>query len=272
MSDFTFSENGNIIKPYKKKSGENVNREKIYLSTIAPDAVPVAREFGFGVEIAEFCTAWNMDKRFSVVDAALQTMLDGIDRSTLHGPFNELFPCAIDMKARSLASYRYRQATDLAIRYGSSRVILHGGYNPWIYYPDWYVKQSIVFWKDFLKKDPGVKIVLENVLEEKPGMLLDIVQGVDDPRLRLCLDVGHVNAYSKVSVLDWLEAWAPWLDHFHIHNNDGSRDEHNALNMGSIPMKALLLQAKELCPDATVTLELMQCRDSVQWLAENELI
>ena len=245
-----------------------MSKEKIYISTIAPDAVPLAREYGFGIEIAEFCTAWNMDKRFSVVDGALQAMLNGIPRTTLHGPFNELFPCAIDLKARSLAAYRYRQAIDLAKRYGSSKVILHGGFNPWSYYPEWYVGQSIVFWKEFLRKDPGVEIVLENVLETEPQWLLDIVRGVDDPRLKLCLDVGHVNAYSKIPVMDWLETCAPYISHFHIHNNDGSRDEHADLKQGGIPMKAVLNRIELLCPDATITLELLKARPSIQWLLE----
>lgn len=103
-------------------------------------------------------------------------------------------------------------------------------------------------------------------------MLLDIVKGVNDPRLRLCLDIGHVNAYSCVPVMDWLEAWAPYISHFHIHNNDGSRDMHNALNDGTIPMKQLINRAQILCPEATYTLELMKDKPSVEWLAENNWI
>lgn len=246
-----------------------MKRENLYLSTIAPDALPMARKYGLGIEIAEFCTAWNMDERFSVVDETLKMMLNGISNTTLHGPFNELFPCAIDKKARKLAAYRYRQAIDLAKRYGSKKVILHGGYNGWLYYPVWYTEQSIEFWKDFLrKKDPGVPIVLENVLEREPAWILDIIKGVDDPRLRMCLDIGHVSAYSNVSVMDWLETCAPYISHFHVHNNDGTLDQHNALNNGRIPMKEFLLRAEELCPDATYTLELMKAEDSVRWLLE----
>jgi sugar phosphate isomerase/epimerase len=129
-----------------------------------------------------------------------------------------------------------------------------------------------VFWKAFLEEDPGVQIVLENVLEDDPQWLLDIVKGVDDPRLRLCLDVGHVNAYSVLPVMDWLEMWAPYISHFHIHNNDGSRDQHYPLTEGTIPMLQLLTRAQELCPEATYTLELMQDRSSVAWLAENDWI
>ena len=249
-----------------------MRRDKIYISTISTDAVRVAQAYGLGLEIAEYCTAWNMDEKFAGVDGVVKKKLEGISESLLHAPYNELFPCAIDKKARELAAYRYRQAIDLAKRYGAKKVIIHGGYNPRIYFPVWYVEQSIAFWKAFLEEDPGVQIVLENVLEEDPQWLLNIVKGVNDPRLRLCLDIGHVNAYSKVPVMDWLEAWAPCISHFHIHNNDGSRDQHNALDDGTIPVKEFLLRAEELCPDSTFTLELMKDAPSAMWLKENELL
>lgn len=249
-----------------------MRREKIYISTISTDAVRVAKEYGLGLEIAEYCTAWNMDEKFADVDGVVKKKLDGIWGCTLHAPYNELFPCAIDKKARELAAYRYRQAIDLAKRYGAKKVVIHGGYNPRIYFPVWYVEQSILFWKVFLKEDPGLEIVLENVLEETPDMLRDIVKAVDDKRLRLCLDIGHVNAYSALPVMDWLETWAPYISHFHIHNNDGSRDQHNALTDGTIPMEQLLSRAQELCPEATYTLELMKDKPSVEWMAENDWI
>lgn len=248
-----------------------MKKENIYLSTIDAAAASLAGAYGLGLEIAEYCTAWNMDREFSAVDPLVRESLKGIARSTLHGPYNELFPCAIDPKARELAAFRYRQAIDLAKNYGSSKVVLHGGYNPWIYYPVWYVEQSVLFWKEFLKEDPGVEIVLENVLETHPQWLLDIVKSVDDPRLKLCLDVGHVNAYSEIPVMEWLESWSPYISHFHVHNNDGTRDQHSPLREGSIPMKELLASIDELCPDATVTLELMEGKSSVQWLEEEEI-
>ena len=194
--------------------------------------------------------------------------LDGIQHRLLHAPFNELFPCAIDPKARELAAYRFRQAIELAKRYGAEKVVIHGGYNGLTYYPVWYVEQSVAFWKEFLKEDPGVQIVLENVLEREPAWILDIIKGVDDPRLRMCLDIGHVSAYSNISVMDWLEACATYISHFHIHNNDGTMDQHSALFDGRIPMKEFLSRAEQLCPDATFTLELMEAELSVCWILE----
>ncbi len=245
-----------------------MRKEQFYISTTASDADTVARRYGLGIEIAEYCTAWNMDDQFSETDASVRRKIEGISNRLLHAPFNELFPCAIDPKARELAANRYRQAIELAKQYEATKVIIHGGYNPWIYYPVWYTQQSILFWKDFLKDDPGVQIVLENVLEPEAAMLLDIIKGVDNSRLRMCLDVGHVNAYSKISVMEWLETCAPYTGHFHIHNNDGSWDSHSALNSGGIPMGELLSRAETLCPDATFTLELMEAEPSVCWLLE----
>lgn len=246
-----------------------MNRDKLYISTIDEEAQVLARSYGLGLEIAEYCTAYNMDEQFAGTDARVRQKLEGIDRRIFHAPFNELFPCAIDPKARDLARYRYRQAIALAQEYGAKKVVIHGGYHPWIYFPIWYTEQSIPFWQNFLKELPGdVTIVLENVLEDKPQMLLDIVKGAADPRLQICLDVGHVNVYSKVPAMDWLEVCAPCIGHFHIHNNDGSGDSHSALDQGSIPMKRLLARAEVLCPDATYTLELTDARSSVRALLE----
>lgn len=242
---------------------------RCYLSTIDPQAHILAKEHGLGLEIAEYCTAWNMDEKFPETDKAVREKLNGISGRILHGPFNELFPCAIDPLARELAKKRYRQAITLAQSYGMEKVVLHGGYNPRLYYPVWYTEQSILFWNDFLNEVPEtMAIVLENVLEEEPGMILEIVRQVNDPRLKMCLDIGHVNAYSQISVEEWLKICSPFITHFHIHNNSGSWDTHSSLTEGSIPIAKVLHLAQKLCPEATMTLELIDAEASVKWLEE----
>lgn len=243
-------------------------RYRLYLSTIDPAAGNVARQYGLGVEIAEFCTAWNMDRELPAVEKTLEETLTGISRRVLHGPFNELFPCAIDPKARQLAAFRFSQAAALAQAYGAGKLVLHGGFNPQMYYPQWYVEQSVLFWKDFLKTLPeGLTVCVENVLEPAPDMLLDIIRGVGNPRLRLCLDVGHVNAYSKIPAKTWIEESGEYLSHLHIHNNDGSWDTHSALYEGTLPIRELLEIAMGQ-EGVTATLELPDCLPSVKWLLE----
>ena len=100
-------------------------RDRLYVSTIDREAGKVARQYGLGIEIAEFCTAWNMDRELSAVEKTLEETLTGVSRRVLHGPFNELFPCAIDPKARQLAAFRFSQAAALAQAYGAGKLVLH---------------------------------------------------------------------------------------------------------------------------------------------------
>lgn len=243
--------------------------DNLYLSTIDENAHLLAKQYGLGLEIAEFCTPWFLDTEFDRIDPVIREKMRCSDRFVLHAPFSELFPCAIDPRVREVAAERYRQVTRVAQGYGIRRIVVHGGYHPRIYYPIWYTEQSVLFWKEFVKEIPeGTVFCLENVFEEEPAMLAEIIRQVNDPRIRMCLDVGHVNAYSDIPVTKWLESCADITVHFHIHNNDASRDSHSQLFAGTIDMKALLAAIREKCPDATMTLELMEGEPSVRWLLE----
>lgn len=251
---------------------KGMNKERFYISTIANDADEAAKRYGLGLEIAEYCTAYNMDEKYEETSKQVDKKIIGVENRVLHAPYNELFPCAIDPKARELAKSRYRQAIALAKGYGCKKVVIHGGYNPMIYYPIWYVEQSIIFYKELLAAEESVEISLENVLEEEPEMLRDIILGVKNDRLGVCLDVGHVNVYSKVSPQAWVGELAENITHFHLHNNDSSMDAHRALYDGNIDMKKVLIAASELCPKATFSLEVLEAKPSIEWLIENEII
>lgn len=250
-----------------------MKREQLFLSTIDSKAGAAARELGVGIEIADYCTAMNMDMLLSETKPKVDAQVRNVSNRVFHGPFNELFPCAIDPLARDLAAKRYLQAVQMSVVYGAKRLVFHGGYLPHVYYPCWYTEQSILFWKDFLKKIPeNVTLCIENVMESDPQWMADIAAGVDDPRLRLCLDVGHAHICSEIPVEQWLDTLSPWLGHFHIHNNDGNSDTHSPLNQGTISMKEFLTRAEALCPDASYTLEVTDGRQGAQWLLQQGIL
>ena len=242
------------------------------LCTLDPAAPGLAEKYGLGLELDEFCTAMNIDDAgmFAKLDAEVRSF--GALPRVFHAPFNELFPCAIDPKIRAAARERLEQAYGLARSYGLNRMVCHGNYVPNVYFPVWYVEQSIGFWKDFLRDKPAdFRLYLENVLEPEPELLRDIVAGVDDPRCRLCLDVGHANvtAVSSVPAERWLTVCAPLLGHLHLHNNDRSWDWHRPLGDGGIDMDTFLTQLADEAPDASITLEHGQDSEkSILWLAE----
>ena len=248
-------------------------KTKYYISTIDENADALAKEYGLGLEIAEFCTAWNLDEKREEIEPIIKGHLESSDRFVLHGPFNELFPCAIDKKIRAVAYERYKQTVEEAKNCGIKKIVIHGGYNPRIYYQQWYTPESIPFWQEFLSEIPDDMVLcLENVFEEEIWMLADIVRAVNDKRIRMCLDIGHVNAYSQVPVENWIEECADIIEHFHIHNNDGTWDYHCQLFDGSMDMEKVLKLIDEKCPNASITLELVESAPSVQWLKEKKMI
>jgi sugar phosphate isomerase/epimerase len=244
--------------------------DRLYISTIASDGCVLAETYGLGLEIAEFCTASNMDMDFAYFDVIVRNKMQSADKLIFHAPFNELYPAAIDPLAVDLARRRYRQALDLAQRYNITRMVVHSGYIPVIYHEIWMMERSIAFWKAYLAACPtGMDILLENVMEDSPELLIDIVRGVDDPRFRLCLDIGHAHmSTSRMSILDWIDRDAPYLSHVHIHNNNGSADLHAPLGEGTAPIAQILSKIIRLCPQASFTIENLTAGPSIIWLAE----
>ena len=247
-----------------------MKKERLFLSTIADDAVQTAREFGLGVELAQFCLAENMDKTPPDVQASLDAALQ-VPRRVLHAPFAELCPAAIDPLARAVTRRRFLQAAALAKRYGAEKMVVHSGFIPLVYYPEWFAPQSAAFWREFLNDVDGLTLCVENVMETSPDVLRQIAEQVNDPRLRICFDVGHAFCQSG-DLAPWLDALAPYISHVHLHNNHGSFDEHLGLPDGTLDMAAVIRQLEALAPQATYTLEVRPARASVEWLLEEGLL
>ena len=229
-----------------------------------------AREFGLGVELAQFCLAENMDKTPPDVQASLDAALE-VPRRVLHAPFAELCPAAIDPLVREVAKRRFLQAAALAKRYGAEKMVVHSGFIPLVYYPEWFAPQSAAFWREFLNDVDGLTLCVENVMETSPDALRQIAEQVNDPRLRICFDVGHAFCQSG-DLAPWLDALAPYSSHVHLHNNHGTFDEHLGLPDGTLDMATVIRQLEALAPQATYTLEVRSARASVEWLLKEGLL
>ena len=158
-------------------------------------------------------------------ECPLDRCLAAADRFVLHGPFNELTPAAIDPMVLRVTETRYRQAIGKAQELQTPKLVLHAGFLPLVYDSEWFVERSVIFWRRLIREVPeGLTVCLENVLEPEAALLTQIVRGVDDLRLRICLDLGHANTFaSKEPPEAWLRACAPFLSHVHLHNNEGGR-------------------------------------------------
>ena len=241
---------------------------------------PLAKKNGLGIEIAEFCISDNMENSFDAVLPHVEFNASCASDRTLHAPYNELFPMAIEPRVVEVAYERYEQTLKLCERFGASKMIVHANYVEDIYFPNWFINRHVDFWKRFLAEHPSdIVICVENVMENDPELILGILRKVGDPRLRMCLDVGHANLTDK-SPEEWLRTCAPYISHYHIHNNDGAPkqgrrswgDRHASLGKGIIDMRALLELAEELTPNATAAIESYDPEGSVQWLKDNGFV
>lgn len=245
--------------------------KRLYIATVCGQHKEILDKYGIGVELDQFCTAVNMegDAR-EAADKEIEELISVSADRTLHAPFNELFPAAIDPRARQLAMDRFNEAAEIAIKHGVRKMIVHSGYVPFVYFKEWHVDRSVEFWNEFMADKPDdFVITIENVLDEEPYTMVKMMEKITNPNIRLCLDAGHALCVSELPVMEWLEAMAPHLGHIHIHNNDGTHDFHKPLMDGLLDMEEFLDKAIELCrEDTTFTIESLDGLDSMEWLIE----
>ena len=244
-------------------------RRRLYISTIAEDAAEQAALEGLGLEIADFCTASNMDETWEPYGRLGAEKMELPLPKTFHFPFAELCPCAIDPLVRRVTVQRHQQALKLAQSRGIVRCVVHAGYIPVVYYPEWFVEQSILYWRAFLDRQQGdFLLCLENVLEPEPALMRDIIDGVGDARLRICLDVGHSAYSSSTPVSEWVDTLGGRIAQVHLHNNDGKKDWHWPLGRGKLDIAVLIDRLLSASPDVRFTLECLESAESIQWLKD----
>ncbi len=246
-------------------------KNKLYITTIADNASTVAEKYGLGLEIAEFCTALNMDTCFAETDKSVREKMRHADRFVFHAPFNELCPAAIDPLVVDITRRRYRQAVETSLQYGIHKIVIHSGFTPLIYYKEWFTEKSVLFWQDFLKEMPeDIAFCYENVMEDSPDMPFEIVSRIHDKRLGLCLDVGHATTVvSNTEAGEWIKKYGSLLNHFHFHSNNGGNDMHLPLGDGIVDFDRILKLALAYAPEATMTIESIDAESSCRWLSQH---
>ena len=240
---------------------------RFFVSEMDERAEALAREHALGLELIGFCDARRLqDAEFIHAQAA---RLEGLADRAVHAPYFELAPCAIDPLIRAVALHRMRQAAQVCGRLGVKRMIVHSGYAPQVYFPEWFVPRSVEFWREFLGGLSGdFELMVENVLDVGPEPLCAVIDGVKDPRLGICLDVGHANVYSDVPVEAWIEALGARIGHVHLHNNSGARDEHASLEAGSMDMRRILTKLDVCAPEAAISIESMDAATCLRALSD----
>ena len=159
-------------------------------------------------------------------------------RTTVHAPFNELFLGAPDRLIRQAAIERMDYAFNVAELFSPKAIVVHLNFEErrFRYLYDEWMGNIIPHLKRYADRcgEMGAVLSLENVYEEVPDVVGDIFSRLKGYPAQLCLDVGHVSAFSDTSLTAWLEAAGPCIGHFHLHDNDGAGDQHRPIGSGII--------------------------------------
>ncbi|WP_031513274.1 sugar phosphate isomerase/epimerase family protein [Streptomyces sp. NRRL F-5123] len=171
----------------------------------------------------------------------------------LHGPFIDIALHSADREIREASRRRVRASLAWAQEIGVTYLILHGNHLPMINetgYDEAWLRGHLEF---FSSLDFGaVTVVLENMWDPTPDLLLRLVAEAGSDRLRLCLDVAHWNVYGTVSLEEWLRRAGAFTPYIQYGDNQGDRDADMALGAGSVDWAEVDRTVRRWAPSADV--------------------
>ena len=179
----------------------------------------------------------------SEIASDINRTLDYNPSISIHAPFMDLAPGAIDSFVRQGTQRRFKQAIDVAEGVSARAIVFHSGYGKWKYdhkVEPW-LENSLKFWPDIIKKasEAGVMVAIENIFEEEPGTLKMLMDGLNTKEAGICFDVGHFNLFTKFSLKDWIDALGQYIVELHLHDNLGNVDSHMPPGDGNIDFDSL---------------------------------
>jgi sugar phosphate isomerase/epimerase len=160
---------------------------------------------------------------------------------TLHGPFLNLVPGAMDRKILGATRQRMNRFAELAPLLGPVGIVVHPEYDPrrHVFYRDYWLETTVATFEPLARvcNREGIVLSLENTYEQTPDILLELLPRL--PGVGFCLDPGHVASFSGTPMKKWLAALGDKVTHLHLHDNDGSSDQHLPLGQGTIDFKSV---------------------------------
>lgn len=142
----------------------------------------------------------------------------------------------------------------------ASAVIYHSMYMPGLTfwkYKDWQECQ-VDLWSNVTQKakEKGITVVIENIVDENPKNIFDIIHNVNTDNLKTCLDFGHLNLISSnISSVEWIESLEKHLYSVHVHNNNGRYDSHNSIENGTIDYEVIFEKLLEVNISPKIAIE-----------------
>ncbi|HET6420746.1 MAG TPA: sugar phosphate isomerase/epimerase family protein [Geobacteraceae bacterium] len=207
--------------------------------------------------------AFNSDSLETAVRSELvsiaETLASNNLKATIHSPFMDLNPGAVDPLVWEATFCRFNQVFDVAEIIRPTIIVFHPGYDRWRFGDkrrQW-LDNSIKIWEKMLVRSEktGSVIAVENIFEEEPSTLRELFEQIDSPMFRHCFDTGHFNLFSRVSMEEWFAEVGGYIAETHIHDNNGTKDDHLPIGEGNIDFGRLFGLLNRYAPGSAYTIE-----------------
>ncbi len=178
--------------------------------------------------------------------------------TTLHGPFMDLSPGGVDRTIKEVTFNRLSKTIELAQYFKPKMIVFHPGYERWKFDGNvkLWLESSLQTWRPLAKEaeEMGLTLAIENVFEETPDSIKNLLEEIHSPHFRFCFDTGHHHVFSKTPLSIWMETLGEFLGEVHLHDNHKEMDEHLPVGEGGFDFNQFftLLSQYKLSPLYTI--------------------
>ena len=178
---------------------------------------------------------------------------------TLHAPFYDLSPGAVDENIAAATLAKLKKAFNLIEIFRPASIVCHLSYEENKHGWDrdgWMTRACRTFGELVgIAAESRTPVMFENTYETTPAVHRELLSRLDSPYARFCLDCGHTLAFARTPWQDWLPELAPWLGQIHLHDNMGDIDAHLGLGQGIFDFAGLFAFLEENRLKPLITLE-----------------
>jgi sugar phosphate isomerase/epimerase len=231
-----------------------------------------------GFEIIDFALPNVLNSDYEHIIKEYESKPDGEKPLFIsqHGAALDLYINSRDKLIREVAEKRFKDNLVIADRLGVYFTVFHSGIIPLIgqksYYENW-VKSHVEFWDEAVKNHK-TSILLENLWDLSPHQLLEVIGKVNSPKLNVCFDTGHCNAFSESPMKEWFRVLGKKIPYIHLNDNLGDFDSELPAGRGNINWLEFNDAVNEYCDKPLVVIEVSSLKDiaeSIHYLEKNRI-
>jgi sugar phosphate isomerase/epimerase len=246
---------GNISEEYTggaPRSSKRFDEMKLFISVPLSrfdDLIDDVEAGGFHPEIR----MTSADHLAGMGESEFARIRDILRKRTLstftHGPFFGLDIASLDRCLSEYSADCLLTGLEATRAMGGELMVMHTGYLPQFsrggkrhWFRNWAERMPRILDR---AGELGVTVALENTWDDRPEVLEHLAGLVPGDRLRFCLDTGHVNAFSRISIGRWWKGIGDRVVALHLHDNDGLSDDHLAPGRGTFDFEDLSRLVRE---------------------------